>query len=279
MQTLMRTLAPVAAMVLLAGCASVGSVSAELPTVTVRELRPVSFSPSAASFQARILVENRRPEPLALQELDYTVDLAGRPLYSATVTGLLPTRQGGTQTLLLPFQVSMDEIRSRGGDAPGASIQIRYHGRAYVADAPEQGPLLFEASLSVPLPAMPTALLLAATGAPPAEPFEVVLGIPNTNSFPFTIDSVDATVVVADARFPLRRIDKPTEVPAGGVGTMTLRLDPPQQDATDLAPGTVGPDAGQAQVTVEATVTLASPYGWIYVPVRITDVGSAGAQR
>jgi LEA14-like dessication related protein len=254
----------------MAGCASQGPAVPKPPTVRVSQLRSLSFTPDLVKFQAKVLIENVSNAPLTFERTDYAVDMFDTQLFSDTFADMLKTKEGGTQTVTFPFQIAMDDIKKQGIDVLAEEgLRVAFHGQVFCAASYGFDPIPFNATLTIPIPRFPTVTFLGAEGAPYTETFRIRLGVTNPNSFPFSVDSIDSYLVLNDMRYALLRTGTSTEIPAGGSGIVVLQMRTTPGKALSMAlnlaqSGDAGPD-----LDLTGSVTLATPYGWVYVPVSL----------
>jgi hypothetical protein len=254
----------------LAGCASQRPVVPKPPTVKVSQLRSLSFTPDLVKFQAKVLIENIGNAPLNFERTDYTVDLFDKELFSDTFADMLKTKGGGTQTVTFPFQISMEDIKKQGLDILAEeSLRVAFHGQVVCDASYGFDPIPFDATLTIPLPKIPMVTFLGADGAPFTETFRIRLGVGNPNNFPFTVDSIDSYLVLNDTRYSLLRTDRATEIPAGGSGLIVLQMKTTPGKALSMALNLAQSGDAGPELDMTGSVTLATPYGWVYVPVSL----------
>lgn len=254
----------------LAGCTSQGPAVPKPPTVSVSELRSVSFTPEQIKFEAKVRIVNNLNRDITFDRTDYAADLFDNQLFSETFTDMLTTHAGKGQTVTFPFLVSMDDVEKQGVDILSEEgLRVAFHGRVVCAASYGFDPIPFEATLTIPIPKVPAVTFLGVEGVPYTETFRIRLGVANPNSFPFTVDSIDSYLVLNDTRYALLRTDKATEIPAGGSGMVVLQMRTSPGKALSMAlnlaqSGNAGPD-----LDLTGSVTLATPYGVVYVPVSL----------
>jgi LEA14-like dessication related protein len=254
----------------LAGCASQGPVVPKPPTVSVSQLRSLSFTPDLVKFQAKVLIVSNMNGDMTFERTDYAVDLFDTQLFSDTFADMLTTRGGGTQTVTFPFQISMDDIKKQGLDVLSEQgLRVAFHGQVRCAASYGFDPIPFNATLTIPIPKMPTVTFLGAEGAPFTETFRIRLGVTNPNDFPFSVDSIDTYLVLNDTRYSLLRTNQATDIPAGGSGMIVLQMKTTPGKALSMALNLAqSGDAGPV-LDLTGSVTLATRYGWVYVPVSL----------
>jgi hypothetical protein len=247
----------------------------------VSDLRSVSFTPDLVKFQAKVLIRNRNSPDMDFEKVDYAVDMFDKPLFSDTFNGMKRTRRGGSQTVTFPFQISMDDIRRQGVDILNeGQLRVSFHGQVFPAAALGFDPIPFEDTVTIPIPQIPVVSLAGTAGAPFSSTFRIRLGVTNPNSFPFTVDSVDSYLVLNDTKYSLLRTDRPTEIPAGGVGFIILQMKTTPTKVLSMALNLAQSGDSGPQLDMTGSVTLATPYGWVYLPISLKQAIQEGeAQR
>ncbi|HUI70409.1 MAG TPA: LEA type 2 family protein [Spirochaetia bacterium] len=260
---------PVVALVV-AGCASQGPSVPVPPRVRVSELRSLSFSPDVVKFRAKVTIRNISGVQMSFEKTDYAVDMFDSELFSDSFSDMLRTNGGDTQTVTFPFQISMADIMKKGVDVLAEEgLRVTFRGQVFCAPAYGFEPIPFEASLTIPLPKIPAVTFLGTAGAPFTSTFRIRLGVTNPNDFPFTVDSIDSYLVLNDTRYSLLRTNAATEIPAGGSGIIVLQMKTTPAKALSFALNLA--QSGEAGPVLDLTgsVTLSTPYGWVYVPVKL----------
>lgn len=254
----------------LAGCASQGPVVPKPPTVSVSQLRSLSFTPDLVKFQAKVLIQNNMNGDITFDRTDYAVNLFDTQLFSDTFTDMLKTRSGGTQTVTFPFQISMDDIKKQGVDVLSEEgLRVSFHGQVLCAASYGFDPIPFDATLTIPIPKLPAVTFLGAEGVPFTEMFRIRLGVTNPNDFPFSVDSIDTYLVLNDTRYVLLRINRATEIPSGGSEVVVLEMKTTPGKALGLALNLAQSGDAGPQLDLPGSVTLATPYGRVFVPVSL----------
>ncbi|HTP59954.1 MAG TPA: hypothetical protein VMM82_13615, partial [Spirochaetia bacterium] len=141
---------------ILAGCASQGPVVPQPPTVSVSQLRSLSFTPDLVKFQAKVLIQNNMNGDITFERTDYAVDLFDTQLFADTFGDMLTTHKGATQTVTFPFQISMEDIRKQGLDVLAEQgLRVAFHGQVFCAASYGFDPIPFTAELTIPIPQIP----------------------------------------------------------------------------------------------------------------------------
>lgn len=96
-------IAALAAIALAAGCSSYSA-----PSLQVTQARVKERTPEALVLDFTIDATNRNRIELPLREMDYTVKLGGREVYSGTRSPEAALRRLGTQTIHLPAVVPLE---------------------------------------------------------------------------------------------------------------------------------------------------------------------------
>ncbi len=264
---------------LVIGCASQGPVVPEPPEVSVSQFRSISFTPDLVKFQAKVLIRNPMSIPMDFEKTDYAVDLFDGELFSDSFAGMLRTKGGGTQTVTFPFQISMDDIKKKGLDVLAEEgLRVTFRGSVYTAASLGFDPVPFSSTITIPLPKIPIVTLAGWYGTPFTDLFRVRLQVTNPNSFAFTVDSIDSFLLLNDTKYSLLRTDTPTEIPAGGWGTIVLQMKTTPSKALSLALNLAQSGESGPVLDITGSVTLATPYGWVYVPVSLKEALDAAEQ-
>jgi LEA14-like dessication related protein len=255
---------------IMAGCASQGPVVPKPPTVTVSQLRSLSFTPDLVKFEAKVRILNNSNGDMTFEKTDYAVDMFDKELFSDTFSDMLRTKGGGTQTVTFPFQISMEDIKKQGLDVLAEEgLRVAFRGQVFCAASYGFDPIPFDATLTIPIPKIPIVTFVGAEGAPFTETFRITLGVTNPNDFPFTVDSIDSYLMLNDRRYSLLRTNNATEVPSGGMGTIVLQMKTTPGKALSMALNLAQSGDAGPQLDLTGSVTLATPYGWVYVPVSL----------
>jgi hypothetical protein len=265
--------------IVLGGCASQGPVVPSPPDVRVSELRSISFTPDLVKFQAKVLIQNTMNAPMDFEKTDYSVDLFDKELFSDSFSGMKRTNRGGTQTVTFPFQISMEDIQKQGIDVLNEeSIRVTFHATVFTAASYGFDPIPVDETVTIPLPKIPLVVLAGTQGTPFTDLFRIRLRVTNPNTFAFTVDSIDSYLVLNDTRYSLLRTDRPTEIPAGGTGIVVLQMKNTPSKTLSMAFNLAQSADTGPELDLTASVTLATPYGWVYVPVSMKETLNQSVQ-
>jgi len=272
--------AALALILVLGGCASQGPVVHRPPTVRVSELTSLSFTPDLVKFRAKVLIRNISNGDMTFERTDYAVDLFDTQLFSDTFADMLKTRGGGTQTVTFPFQISMEDIMKQGVNLLNEEgLRVVFHGQVLCDPSYGYDAIPFDATLTIPIPKMPSVTYLGSDGTPFTGSFRIRLAVSNPNEFPFTVDSINTYLVLNDTRYNLLRTDNPAEIPAGGSGVVVLQMKSTPEKALSMALNLAQSGDQGPELDLAGTVTLSTRYGWVYVPVSVKQaLGKAGAE-
>jgi hypothetical protein len=267
-KTLQLLLACGALAVLLAGCASQGPVVSAPPTVRVSQLQSLSFTPDLVKFQAKILIHNVMTIPLDFERVDYAVDLFDKELFADSFNGMKRTNGDGNQTVTFPFQIGMDDIAKQVVDVLSEeSVRVTFRGEVYPAAKNGFDPIPFTETVTIPIPKVPVVALVGIQGVPFSDYFALTFSIKNTNTFAFSVGTVQTFLVLNDRRYSLLHTEQSTEMQPGESGIVTLRM--------ENTPGkTLGMALNLAQspdkkFAVTGTIQCGTPYGWFIFPIRL----------
>jgi hypothetical protein len=96
-----------AALPLFAACSTAPTPSVEVVSATIRDQ-----TADGAVILFTIEATNPSTTPLPLKRLDYTIDLDGKPLFTAARVPLATLAAGSKTTLTLPAALTPDQIRN-----------------------------------------------------------------------------------------------------------------------------------------------------------------------
>ena len=268
MQRFAGITAPLAALLLIAGCASEGPAVMEPPTVRVSRLASTVISPTLVKFEAKIVIQNRSSSSLGFERVDYGVDLQDKPLFSDSFADMKVTKGGGSQTVTFPFQIAMKDIldQSIGILAEGA-MRVAFRGTVFPASASGFGPMPFRDEVTIPLPRIPELAFAGVDGTPLSDVFRVRIRVRNTNAFPVTVSSVETYLDINQQRYQMLHSEDSTEIGPNGTGTVTLRMENRPGKTLSMALSALA--AQNLRFTVGGTIECKSPYGWIIIPVSV----------
>ena len=263
-------LAPIAALLLLIGCASQGPVVMEPPTARVSRLASTVISPDLVKFEAQVVIQNRSSSSLSLERVDYTVDLQDTPLFSDTFTELLRTKGRGQQTVTFHFQIAMKDLLDKSVPilAEGG-MRVAFRGSVVPASASGFGPTAFRDEVKIPIPRIPEVTFSGADGTPLSDVFRVRLRVRNTNTFAVTINSVESYLDINQQRYRMLHNEEATELQPDGIGTVTLRMENTPGKTLSMALSAL--QAQNPRFSVGGTIQCRSPYGWIVIPLAVEN--------
>ncbi len=254
--------------IVLVGCASQEPVLSAPPTVRVSQLESLSFTPDLVKFQAKILIHNVMTIPLDFEKVDYAVDLFDKELFTDTFNGMKRTNGGGNQTVTFPFQIAMDDIAKQVVDVLSEeSVRVTFRGEVYPAAKNGFDPIPFTDTITIPIPRIPVVALVGVQGVPFSDSFSLTFSVKNTNTFAFSVDTVQTFLELNERRYSLLHTEQSTEMQPGESGIVRLRM--------ENTPGkTLGMALNLAQspdkkFAVTGTIRLGTPYGWFIFPIRL----------
>jgi len=252
----------------LAGCASKGPVVSSPPTVRVSELRSLSFTPDLVKLEAKILIHNVMTVALDFDRVDYAVDLFDRELFKDTFSGMKRTNGDGNQTVTFPFQIAMGDIARQAADVVSEeSVRVTFRGEVYPAARTGFDAIPFAETIAIPIPKVPIVTLAGVQGVPLTDAFEVTFNVKNTNTFPFTVDTVQTSLLIDQNRYSLLHTEQSTEMQPGETGIVTLRMENAKGKALGMALNLA--QSQDRSFVVTGTIRCGTPYGWFIFPIRL----------
>jgi LEA14-like dessication related protein len=202
------------------------------------------------------------------ERVDYAVDLFDKELFIDSFNGMKRTNGNGNQTVTFPFQIAMDDIAKQVVDVVSEeSVRVTFRGEVYPAAKHGFDPIPFTETISLPIPKVPVVALVGVRGAPFSDSFTLTFRIKNTNSFAFSVDTVQTFLELNERRYSLLHTEQSTEMQPGESGIVTLRM--------ENTPGkTLGMALNLAQspdkkFAVTGTIQCGTPYGWLIFPIRL----------
>ena len=252
----------------MAGCASQGPVVSAPPTVRVTELQSLSFTPDLVKFEAKILIHNVMTIALDFDRVDYAVDLFDKELFNDSFNGMKRTNGEGNQTVTFPFQIAMEDIAKQVVDvAAEESLRVTFRGEVYAAAKAGFDPIPFTQTITIPIPKVPLVSLVGVQGVPLSDSFALTFRIKNTNSFTFSVDTVQSFLELNQRRYRLLHTEHSTEMQPGEAGIVTLHMESTPGKTLGMAL-----DLAQSQdkkFAVTGTIRCGTPYGWFIFPMRL----------
>jgi hypothetical protein len=109
--------------------------------------------------------------------------------------------------------------------------------------------------------------LVGIQGVPLTDSFEVTFSVRNTNTFAFSVDTVQTFLELNQSRYSLLHTEQSTEMQPGESGIVTLRMENTQGKALGMALNlAASPDK---KFAVTGTIRCGTPYGWFIFPIRL----------
>lgn len=264
----LRILASGALSLLILSCASQGPVVATPPTVRVSDFRSLSFTPDLVQFEAKILIHNTMPVALDFDRVDYAMDLFDQELFTESFNRLRRTNGNGNQTVTFPLQIAMSDIAKQVVDVISEeSVRVTFRGEVYPAGSFGFAAIPFTTTLTIPIPRVPEVSLIGVQGVPFSDTFAMSFRIKNTNSFDFSVDTVQTYLEINGKKYSLLHTAQATQMQPGESATVTLHM--------ENTPGkTLGMALNLAQsqdkrFALTGTIRCGTPYGWVIFPVRL----------
>ena len=255
----------------LAACATKGPEVPQPPTVSVSYFNSYSITPQLIKFESKILIRNHMRVDLDFSKVDYAVDLFDAELFSDTFSGLKRTRGNGTQTVTFPFQIAMEDIlKSAPQLLAEGSMRVTFRGEVYPADSFGFGAIPFDETIQIPIPRIPEVAFQGVQALPLTlgSRLKVSLLVRNTNFFPISVEQVDSYLEINANSFPMLHTEQATDIPAGSTRTVVLEMENSPGKTLGMVFSLLqSPDA--ARFAVSGNIVFGSPYGRIYIPVRV----------
>jgi len=260
--------AGVALAFVLAGCASKAPVVSAPPTVRVSELQSLSFTPDLVRLEAKILIHNVMSVPMDFDRVDYAVDLFDKELFKDTFSGMKRTNGDGNQTVTFPFQIAMADIAKQVADVVSEeSVRVTFRGEVYPAARTGFDAIPFTDTIVIPIPKVPIVALAGIEGVPLTDSFVVTFSVKNTNTFAFTVDTVQTFLELNQSRYSLLHTEQSTEMQPGETGIVTLRMENAKGKALGMALNLA--QSQDRKFAVTGTIRCGTPYGWFIFPIRL----------
>jgi len=254
----------------MASCASQGPVVPVAPSVRVSSFRSTVLTPDVIKFQAKVFIINNMRAPLDFEKTDYGATLFDKPIFSDTFTGMKRTNPRGNETVTIPFQISMKDILAQDvALLAEGQLRVGFHGTVYPSVESGFAPVRFSREITIPIPKIPTFSLEGTEGSPVGRQFSVRLSMHNPNDFDMSVDSVDSYIDLNGQRYTLLHSRQESAIPANGSGPVTLTMENSVGKTLSFALNAI--QGNNIKFTVGGTIVCNTPYGWIYIPVGVTQ--------
>jgi hypothetical protein len=255
---------------LLAGCASQAPIVTTPPTVSVSSFESVSFSPTLAKYEAKVLIHNNAGADLDFRGVDYVVDLLDTQLFTDSFSGLKRMRGNGDQTVTYSFQIAMDDIAKQGIDLLSEqSLRVTLRGEVFTAARYGMGPQPFTATVTVLIPRMPEITYVGAEGDPLSDSWRVTFNVANTNNFPFTLTSVKTFLELNGKKYSMLHTRGAVELKPGDTAPVVLQMENSPGKTLSMALNLASNRTLRFNLT--GTITCKTPYGWIFIPLNLEE--------
>ncbi len=256
-------------------CASPGPVVPTPPAVEVSRYGAELITPDAIRFDAQVVIRNLMRAPLAIERVDYGVDLLGDPLFEETFAELHPMGSRVTQTVTLPFQVAMEDILERlEGVLLEEAVRVTFRGTVHPVGF---APIPFAAEQTIPCPRMPEVELDGVQGHLLDGEFTVFVKVRNRNDFPVTVVDVDTYLDLNGDRYGLLRTDACNELPPSGAGRLALTM--AHTRGKGLGAILSVAKNGIAEFAVGGSLSCRTPYGLLHLPLRLGSSSTVALVR
>ena len=265
MSTRRRCLFLILSILFLASCATRGPVVPTPPSVQFTQFDSLVITPEVIKFQVRLLIRNQMSAGLDLQKIDYGADVHDKPVFTESFAQVYPIKGNGQEVVTFPFQIAMKDIADRAVDVLAEqAIRVSFRGQVYPVGF---APVPFEMTKTIPLPKIPAITVEGTRGSPSGSAFTVLLRITNTNAFPLDIKSIDSYVEMNGTKYSLLRTQGHTEIQPSSAETIPLTME--QSTAKTLSMIVNIAQSGSLQFAVGGDIRCQTPYGLIYVPIRL----------
>ena len=150
------------------------------------------------------------------------------------------------------------------------SMRVSFRGEVYPAEAFGFGALPFSETIQIPIPRMPEVGFLGVQALPLGlgSQLKVSLLVRNTNLFPISVQQVDSHLEINAVSFPMLHTEQSTDIPAGSTGIVVLEMENSPTKTLGMVFSLLqSPE--KARFAVNGNVVFGSPYGRIYLPMRV----------
>ena len=257
---------------LVAGCASQpqGPRVSTPPTVSVSELKSVSFDPKLVKYEAKVLIHNNADVDLEFQRVEWAVDLFDNQLFTDSFNGPRRMKAGGDQTVPFGFQIAVADITAQGIDVLSEqSLRVTFRGEVRTAARYGLEPVYFTSTVTVPLPRIPDVSYLGSEGDPLTDAWRLHFNVTNRSSFPITLSSVKTLVVLNGKKYSLVHTHGETALPPGVATPVDLQMETSPGKALSMALNLAM--NRNLRFNLTGTVTCQTQYGWIYIPLNLEE--------
>ncbi len=202
---------------------------------------------------------------LDLQKIDYGADVHGKRVFTDSFSQLYPIKGNGQEVVTFPFQIAMKDVVDRAADVLAEeAIRVSFRGQVYPVGF---DPVPFEMTKTIPLPQIPAITVEGTRGSPSDRIFTVLLRIKNTNTFPLNIKSINSYLEINGTRYGLLRTEGSTEIQPSSAETVPLTME--QSNAKTLSMVLNMAQSGSFHFAVGGDISCQTPYGLIFVPLRL----------
>jgi len=249
----------------LASCGTPGPVVPTPPSVQVTQFDSLVITPEVIKFQAKVLVKNRMGAGLELQKIDYGAAVHDKQAFMESFAQLYPIKPNGDEVVTFPFQIAMKDIAASAVDILAEDqIRVSFRGQVYPVGF---APVPFEMTKTIPLPKPPAISLEGTKGSPIDRVFTVLLKVKNTNPFPLNIKSIDSYLEMNGTKYSLLRTQQSTQIQPSAAETVALQME--QSTTKTLSMILNVAHSETMQFAVGGEISCQTPYGLIYVPLKI----------
>ena len=104
-------------------------------------------------------------------------------------------------------------------------------------------------------------------GVPLTDSFVVTFSVKNTNTFAFSVDTVQTFLELNQSRYTLLHTVQSTEMQPGETGIVNLRMENVKGKALGMALNLA--QSQDRKFAVTGTIRCGTPYGWFIFPIRL----------
>ncbi|MEW6515646.1 MAG: LEA type 2 family protein [candidate division FCPU426 bacterium] len=222
-------------LILSGGCAHLGGLL-EPPRVSVQSLRPVSITASHLEFVAKLAVANQLPLSLPLEQLAFAVQINGHAFANGVLANLPALGAGEEKTLDVPFAVGMKELLAVVGEITSRSpMRVDFQGRLNLGGQVPLPAVPFALGVDLPVPRLPRVSFAGFSLLKGNKAVGVSFKFENLNSFPLTLNALQAQVKLDQSAYSLVSLAEPVPMKAGQTSLVQLQLGDSWQKVAGLA--------------------------------------------
>ena len=115
------------------------------------------------------------------------------------------------------------------------SVRVTFRGEVYPAAKDGFDAIPFTDTIVIPIPKVPIVALSGIEGVPLTDSFVVTFSVKNTNTFPFSVDTIQTFLELNQSRYSLLHTEQSTEMQPGESGIVILRMENAKGKALGMA--------------------------------------------